>query len=295
MKYIPLLFRPALYAAASAISLAVVLSGCGMTDINSVWRDRDIVINGVDSGAEWENARFFFEEKKATLGLMNDGDFLYVRISSRDKSLQRKLMMLGLTIWVNPKGNKSRYLGIHYPIGMAGMRGPEVRRPEGEAPIEEKGQNAMGQMFEESLMNIELIGPGNKEKSVVALAEAEPLGVMAAINAESGNMVYELRLPLHQVGNSSYFITPGEAGKVGIGFEIGKFTPGQRGERGGGGSGGMRRGGGDGVGGMGGMGRGSGGRGGMGRGGMGGQGGGTQQSSSQSLDMWLDVSLAKQP
>lgn len=43
-------------------------AGCGMWELSGTWRDRDVTIDGRDEEAEWENARYFFGEKKITVG-----------------------------------------------------------------------------------------------------------------------------------------------------------------------------------------------------------------------------------
>ena len=314
--------------AAACAGVMVFAAGCGLVGIDSVWRDREIVIDGSDPGAEWENARHYFKEEKVTLGLMNDTEYMYLRISTRDRATQAKLMQ-GLTIWLNPKGSKDKYLGIHYPLGRSGMMAAAAREqkdgqdgkdraPEGAEPPESAGDGTQGQppdvkgpgdvsrsggirgTMGSALGTIELVGPGNDERNVLYTTEAEKLGVTARIAVESGNMVYELRVPLKPEGSSPYCVSEADIAKIGLGFVTAAMSMNMQGRSGGsrggsGGRGGGMGGMGGGMGGMGGGGMGGGGMGGMG--GMGGGGmpgmGGMQQRGAEPLELWLNVRLAQ--
>jgi hypothetical protein len=231
--------------------------------------------------------------------MMNNDAFLYLRLSSRDRAMQSRMMMSGLTIWINAKGNKDKKLGIHYPVSRGGSPRGVSQRPEDRGPGERNQGNPQA-MLQEALLNIALTPPGSKEESAMTIVDAGNLGILARITVENGNMVYEVRVPLTPIGNSPYSISPDAKGTIGIGFETGKFTqrqPSRSGDRGGGmgGGGGMGRGGG-----MGGM----GGRGGD-IGGMGGRGGGTGRGSGmggdmrpmgmEPLELWLKVHTAAKP
>ncbi len=309
--------------------ITLFIAGCGLIEIGSAWRDREITIDGADPGAEWENARHYFKEEKVTLGLMNDGDYMYLRISTRDRATQAKLMQ-GLTIWLNPKGNKNKYFGIRYPMGRSAQYAAAVRKqdggqteggrvPEGDAPPKDGDDGPQGQppdgnkpgaasqrdsmkmMMGSALGTIELIGPGNDEQNMLFTTDAEKLGILARINVENGNMVYELRVPLKPTGSSPYGISETDVGKIGIGFVSAAMAANMQGKKSGsrGGSGGR----GGGMGGMGGGGMGGGmGGGGMGGGGMGGGGmgggmggGGMQRQGAEPLELWLNVKMGVPP
>ena len=105
--------------------LMVMFVGCGMREMDSKWCDRTISIDGIDSGAEWENARYFFEKEKVTVGLMNTENILYLRLSTYDQKLQRQLLALGFTIWFDEKGGG---MGRRGGMGGGGIGGP-VQEP----------------------------------------------------------------------------------------------------------------------------------------------------------------------
>lgn len=280
-------FPPWSKPAVLCLILAVSSAGCGLTTMDSVWRDREITIDGIDAGAEWENARHYFEDKKITLGMMNDDAFLYLRLSSRDRAMQSRMMMSGLTIWINAKGNKDKKLGIHYPVSRGGFPRGASQRPEDRGPGERNQGNPQA-MLQEALLNIALTPSGSKEESAMTIVDAEKIGILARIAVGNGNMVYEVRVPLTPIGNSPYSISPDAKGTIGIGFETGKLTQGQPSRNGGrgGGMGGIGGRGGD----IGGMGRRGGG---TGRGS--GRGGGMRPMGMEPLELWLKVHTAAKP
>ena len=92
-------YNNSLFLSFIIIFSAIIFAACGMRELESTWRDREITIDGIDEGTEWENARYFFDKEKVTIGLLNDENNMYVRISSRDLNMQRQLMALGFIVW----------------------------------------------------------------------------------------------------------------------------------------------------------------------------------------------------
>jgi hypothetical protein len=275
---------------------AALFVGCDMHEVESKWRDREVTIDGIDDGPEWENVRYYFKKEKAAIGLLNDENNLYVRLSSRDRNMQKQLLALGFTIWFDAKGGKRKTLGIHFPIGML-AGGMEIMRNMRGSNRQEDPER-LQKMLEELQMEMEIFGPGKNERCTMLVADAWELGITVKIDLSKGNLVYELQIPLSRSELRPYGIGTEIAQTIGIGLETGKINveqmKNQRESRGGGGSrGGMggRGGGGGGKGGMG-------GRGGGGRGGMGGKGGGMGSMSPpvpESLELWLKTELASEP
>jgi hypothetical protein len=292
------------------IALIAILTGCGDHGILSRFYDRPIIIDGVDNGNEWENARIYFEKEKITVGVVNKPDTIYVRLSSHDRNIQRKLLALGLTVWFDESGGKNNKIGIHFPIGMQGTKVPMMDRnapndrsnnPDDQSNTQNnqpeipnaKGNNQeqFTKLLESAQNEIELIGPGKNDRNTMPINEAGEYGIQCRIGNEKGYLVYELQIPLKRNESCPYGVAVKEVTTIGLGLETGKADfrnmrqPGEGGRRGGG-MGGGGRGGGD----MGGM-----GRGGMGGGRGGGMGGGMGpggQRATESLELWLKVRLA---
>ena len=198
--------------------------GCGMKEFNSIWRDHDVIIDGKDEGTEWEGARFFFDEQKVTIGILNDNDDLYIRLSSRDGMTQRMLLMGGLSLWFDNAGGKAKTFGIHFPVGR-GQDTPRMNRQPGEDDKSINGRKTMegmiGKMLDQSQSVVEIIGPEKNVRNTYSLAEAHGMGIEMHIDISKGNLVYELKIPLSQSGSYPYGIGTDISGTIAIGFETG--------------------------------------------------------------------------
>ena len=279
------------------IITAFITAGCGEFLAKSTWRDREVIIDGIDEGEEWNDARYFFEKEKVTVGLINDKTDMYVCLSTNDRKIQRQFLIRGFTVWFNPQGGKKKTLGIHFPVGMQGggmqggmpggdrQAGDNLMTP-GKSGSDRGDEDAQLQkMLVESQKEIEIFGPGKDEKIKMSVEEAEENGIKVRIGYSSKeNLVYELKVPLLRNVSRPYFIGTESVKVVGIGLESGKMDTSQMGKR----SGGM--GGRDGGGMGGGMG---GGHGGMG-GGRGGGRGGMRQQTTEPIEIWLKTELAQQ-
>src|SRR3954469_13675135 len=91
--------------------------------IDSRWRDRDVVIDG-DNG-EWAGPLRPVEENHPVLTeVVNDGQFLYLVLSTNDATARRQIMRQGLTVWFDPAGGDRKHFGVKFPVGMATEEGP---------------------------------------------------------------------------------------------------------------------------------------------------------------------------
>ncbi len=291
------------------IAIGLISQGCGQVELSSIWKDRDIVVDG--EGADWRGGLVYVEDKKVSIGLMNDDEYLYLCLIPVDTQVQRQIMGQGFTVWLDPKGGKGRTLGIKFPLGMGGG-GPEPDMSGGEkgkTPEDsEQDLKTLKDMFASSLKDLEILGPGENDSRRLAMTDLH--GLEIAVGVVENTVVYELKVPLFEDGDHPYAIYADGAerqGTVGIGFETAQADKeammggarggdGEGGMSGGGGppGGGMPRGGGPPGGGM----SGSGGPpgGGMPRGGgpPGGGSGGGEREASQTLQVWAKVHLASE-
>jgi hypothetical protein len=216
---------------------------------------------------------------------LNDGEFLYVRLTASDAAARMQIMRLGMTIWFDPSGGTKKKFGIRYPVVDQGhgpgndADGPPSapggpggrRRRGGEDPP--PGESATPRD------RVDIVGPGKDDAR--SLTREHLSGVEVAIHAEQGTLQYELKVPLARSGDHPYAIESAPGKTIGVGVETGKLEMPSFG----------RGGGGRGMGGGGGRGRGGGG-GGMG----GGRGGGGQRGSerplpSKPMKPWATVTI----
>jgi hypothetical protein len=131
-------------------------------------------------------------------------------------------------------------------------------------------------LFEESLSELEILGPDEDDRFRLGVMGARGIEVDAAIS--SGTLVYELKVPLKTSERYEFAIGAEAGGVVGVGLETGEFDREMMRER----MGGSRP-----PGGMGGR-RGGGGRGGSRGGGF----GGGRPEMPEPLNVWATVQLA---
>ena len=278
-------YNSSLFLSFIIILSTIMLADCGMRELESTWRNSEITINGKDEETEWENARYFFEKEKVTIGILNDENNMYLRLSSRDRNMQRQLMALGFTVWFDAKGGKKKTLGIHFPIGMQGSGMQMMRR--GRSTSRDEDSDQLRKMLEVSQREIEILGPEKNESYTMFVNDVMELGINVKMDVSKGNLVYELKIPLTRSELQPYGIGTEIAQAIGIGLETGKIDMKQMRSQMGRRSGGMG-------------GRGGGGMPGGGRmpegGGMGGgrRGGGMRPQMPESLELWFKIQLASE-
>jgi hypothetical protein len=217
----------------------------------------------------------YVENKNISVGVQNDGEFLYLRLKAVDRTIQQEIMRLGLTVWFDSSANENKTLGIHYPIGVQDY-GLRFARGEGEA---DGNMESRQQQFRQMLGEMEILGPTKIDRNRIPLLN--PYGIEAGISDTSGMLAYELKVPLKPTNKHLYAVGADTARFISIGLETGEFRLPAMSRGGGGMSGGGT-----------GMGGGRGGRGGGRGGGMGPGGGQPAQGTSEPMKLWMKVKIA---
>jgi hypothetical protein len=232
---------------------SICLLSCGGLKLDSHWLDRNITIDGDDS--DWQDLKWYVKDWPVDIGIANDADFLYVNLSTADRSLQRQAIMRGFELWVDPGGGKGRVLGVRYPLGMAGRDresfeesrlGPSAgayrfgRRNQNDEISRLKGPEQLQKAFERMLTSQRPMLLGKGEQEIRALNMSNDEDVRVAVTYSEGRLVYEARFRLR--GSYPLPTLPSKEGKsIGIGFrtrDSAAAVPsfgGFRGARGGGG------------------------------------------------------------
>ena len=272
------------------VAAGCMLSGCSAVQYPSTMAE-EIVVDGKQN--DWSGSMTYFEDPGLMLGIKNDSEYLYICMSSGSSEISKQIIMGGLIFWIDPDGGSDKFKGIRFPLGMAGnkagMREMKDMRQSGingnpgsmERPGEMNGADRK-KMLDMMAGRLKIIRSEPEEEFVLDISEVS--GVEAMIGDDSGVFTIELKIPLQRSENNMFAAGVEPGGKLGLGLCTPEFErPSMSGSRGGGG--GMRPGGG-----MGGM---SGGRG--GGGGMRPGGGMRAGSFSQpeEIDIWMEVSLAK--
>ena len=105
--------------------------------IDSHWKDREITIDG-DNG-EWPGPLVPVDEhQRLDAAAFNDGQFLYLVLSTRDATLRAQIIGQGLIVWFDPGGGDKKAFGIKFPVGMGDSempgRGRGFHRPDPPPP-----------------------------------------------------------------------------------------------------------------------------------------------------------------
>jgi hypothetical protein len=257
-----------------AIGILVLCTvGCEEQELISNWLNREIIIDAKSD--DWLDTLYYFESEMVSLGFFNDENHLYVCMLAEHPILQAQVVSQGFTLWFDPAGGKEKAFGIKFPIGMRSMREQMdfMRTQEGEQDREK-----VRRAFEQSLANLEILGPGGTKKRIPV---EETKGIEIKARNETGLFVYELKVPLKPDEKHPFAIGADAGTAIGVGLEIPEID---RNEMRSvmqdrmGGQGGMPPGGGGGR--MGGMG------GGMGR------RGGQRPKIPKGLDVWATLQLS---
>ncbi|MFC2166859.1 hypothetical protein ACFLQZ_02730 [Acidobacteriota bacterium] len=191
--------------------MCFVFVSCENYQIQSQWRDKDIVVDG-ESG-DWLDALTYVEEFNISVGMANDTDFLYIGVAVENPLVRMRVMRQGLTVWFDPEGGRKKTLGIRFPLGSLGRGGPPA---EFEENLDmEKFQRALPLALNE----LEILGPNREDVRRIKKDEAE--GVNVALGVSSDRLVYELKIPLMNKNNPDlpYAINVRPGSSFGIGIE----------------------------------------------------------------------------
>ena len=261
----------------SALLLLIMmpLGGCSGTEaLQSQSLDREITVDGTVE--DWAGILKPMEKKNLSLGLLNDGEYLYLSVLSRDRETISQMM--GFTVWFDAEGGKERTFGIRFPLGlMASGAGFSPRDMQ-----QDRDPDARRQRFEESLTDLEIFD--GEESSMRFMVDAIH-GIAVDAKLDAGTLIYELKVPLRQREAHAFAINAEPGDVIGVGLETPEIDREAMREQ-------MRGRGGGGVGGPGGFGGPGGGGSGFGGpgGGRGGRGGPPQLPDP--LKLWTTVTLA---
>jgi hypothetical protein len=252
--------------------------------IDSGWRDGPVVVDG-DYG-EWKGPLTPLEDHGSiTAAALNDGDSLYIVLSTSDPVMRMQILRQGLIVWFDPGGGTKKRFGVKFPVG-AGLdadaargwgtrRGRDGAAQGSGAPDRDRETNRL-----EPANRLEVFGP-EKDDARSFVADKVP-GIAVKVGTVERALVYELKVPLEKTGDFPYAIGAKRGALIGLGLETLKMERPESSERR------------SGMGGMGGMGGGARGRGGMGGGGMGrgGRGDGNRSDPGKPMKSWATIQLA---
>ena len=185
------------------------LAGCSALELESRWRDRDIVIDG--DAREWSGLTTYVEEGNIAVGATNDSENLFLCLHSPTREVAGQIVLRGLTVWFDPEGGSDRELGIHCPMGAQ-----EIPRVGESMASRDKMKDMILKHIENAASEAELLGPDDEVYGTFAVGEIP--GLEIAVAYTEGRIVYELKLPLNKTEENPYALAVNWDKKVGIGF-----------------------------------------------------------------------------
>jgi uncharacterized membrane protein YgcG len=195
------------------LALLSLLSGCKVTEMNSLRTDREIVIDGSDS--EWSGALVSLEKVKVSVGFYNDAQFLYLCLVPMDPSKLSAILNQGLYVWFDAKAGGDKTFGIGFPTGMLerGFIPPRIGKNADSLEIAR-----LQKTFDFFQDEMELRTPGSNAGKWESLHGVP--GVEAKAGFGTGRFVYELKVPLTtDNGRFPYAVGIDTSRVISVGFE----------------------------------------------------------------------------
>ncbi|MDP3148030.1 MAG: hypothetical protein Q8N83_02760 [Ignavibacteria bacterium] len=201
-----------------------IINGCSSApQMQSDWHEKVSSIDGKNSG--WETKVYPVPAEKINVGFTNDDDFLYVRLTTDDRSTIRQILKAGFIVWIEPASGNTKQFGIKYPL--PGLPPDQLdrtaldpdglkREPRGEQP---SMANMEQRMLEQLQKQVEFQIIDKNKKPITAIPIINREGINLEIRMEKGILIYELQVPLIASDMYSFAVgaKPGE--KVKIKFE----------------------------------------------------------------------------
>ncbi len=184
-----------------------LLGGCTSLQLTSRWSNQPVNVDG--SSSEWADKTATIESRKLTVGFANDTNYVYMILSTNDRTVSRMLMGQGLTVWFDPQGGRDKTFGIHYPLGAFSARSS---RNGGTRP-DPAGAFKGG----ESMSELEIVGSESDSPHRMQIMAAG--GIQAKVKYEESSFVYELRVPYMSNERFPFSVRAKSGAQIGVGLE----------------------------------------------------------------------------
>jgi len=218
------------------ILFGFIITGCSSSEkLLSTWQNHEIKINGDPS--EWKNALHAIPDQKTFVGFKNDDKFLYLCLTTNDRSKVGQMLRDGFITWFEPESGNYQLFGISFPqpnvFPDQQQFKPSSQGVEHETSPQDNPDNFMDKMIIQQTQ-LEIV---NKEKyPLMDLPLINKEGIEAKLSVKDNYFVYELKVPL-AIGNDYSYpagVTPGNSIKIRFEtekMEMGKNESKPQGER----------------------------------------------------------------
>jgi hypothetical protein len=193
---------------AACLLFVAGFAGCGVLELQSAWRDREIIIDG--DASEWIGLTTRVEKGNLSVGVVNDDENIYLCLYTPNTEVAGQVVFGGLTLWLDPDGGIDRKLGIHCPIGARGPAGKDR-----DVADRREMEEMLAEMLSGAGQEVEILGPDNE---VLDRYTAETLPGIEVALGYSDRLAYEIKIPLYESEEHPYALRVDWDQKVGIGF-----------------------------------------------------------------------------
>lgn len=204
------------------------LTGCSSSkEIQSVLNSNGVVVDGLKN--EWEGKLVFDSKAKLAAGFINDGENLYICVTTNDRTNMNKILRLGMTIWLEPE-NGDKKIGIKYPIvDMERMRDMRFRQE----PVNNENPRERFSKLIADQKELSIVNEDNYPLYLINSDDENNFNAKLGLSRES--FVYELKVPLLTNKQAKYFLEAAPPEIISIGIETNEFKMEAPGGRSGGG------------------------------------------------------------
>jgi hypothetical protein len=202
--------------------LFVCQGGCAADKVTCHWRGYDIVANGYEN--EWQGSpQYYDKDRQVALRVTNDEEALFLCFSTSNRALKTRLLMTGLTVWIDPNGDKEQIFGIHLPG--QDIKGPERGPRPGAGALRpadhrtERTENEEKPPVSEPLHDLEISYWGATGPLKMSIDEVRRTGMDIGVGQPGdGRLIYEFNIGFKAAPSLSG-LKPGMV--VGIGIQAG--------------------------------------------------------------------------
>ncbi len=207
--------------------LLVLVSSCKTQTIyKSAWYENSE--GKVENKNNYVDNIQYNSDAKMLYSIINDNKNLYVLLEVSDKTVQKKILMGGLTFWMDTIGEKEKQLGVTFPMKgsmknkMGKMNKEEMMKQMQNGSLQgEINYHEINDKFESSFNKMELIG-FNNEKEPMIVFNKNPKGINTTIRFDNkGTLNYRASIPLKLIFNNPNEFLSDSTKLFSFGFETG--------------------------------------------------------------------------
>ena len=229
----------------------IFLGGCANKAIyRSEWQSPQLKVGEFND--HWHAPLQYNSKAQMLYGISNDNQNLYVALQITDKTVQRKILLAGLTFWLDTTAKGKEQLGLNFPVQKSSRmnRG----KTKGQQRNDQKLTKAEIKKFNDKYLNgmseILVIGYDGETESRLG-ANKNAKGINAILRLDSLQVLYyEVQIPLQMIFDQPDAFLNDSTKYFSYAFETGHFemplqaSGGMKSKGGGQGGGGGRGGGG---------------------------------------------------